>query len=475
MRSGTKSSLLKVLKQETKTAPFKELPDDTDSPMRNDQQPMSIVVDAMSSIRRWSFLKGDSYGAIAEKYFRQLLSEVPKNTMSIHFCCDRYNPSNLKVAEQEQRYSKSKSTKVYEVQESYLAPEPNDFFAVSQNKANLLDFLCEEWSTNEELKASLGDVKLYLGGGFKDETKSIVITRQSIARVPELESTQSEADTRVILHSIFAYKSENVKNIVIHAVDTDVVVLCIYYAATQLQGLTGLWVRSEKDVFLPIHLMASALGVDKCRALPFIHSLSGRDTTSYPFFTGKKAWFDASNDVNLSELESFGENPVNVLSEKLKDQARALTIAVYSSKADYKDDFDLGSLRVYKFLNNRSTLLRLLPPTEDAFDQHLKRAALATLIDKNAHIAKPKLPKFSEYGWTINNGKAVPCPSTQQAWPRETQKALSCTCMKGCMKNCPCARRKRPCYKGCRCQGHEKRCKRMIAYIRDSEDSDDSD
>ena len=363
---------------------------------------------------------------------------------------------------------------MYEIKEQYIAPDLVEFFAVSKNKSNLLEFLCEEWSANEDLKASLGNVKLYLGGGFREETRSVVITREFVEQVPELESTQTEADTRIILHSIFAFKSENVSNVVIHAVDTDVVVICIYYAATLLKELPGLWVRTEKGVFLPIHLMASALGVDTCRALPFLHSLSGRDTTSYPFFTGKKAWFSASKDVNLSELQSFGENPVNYLTDKLKDQAKALAVAVYTSKADHKVDFDLPSLRVYKFLNNRSTLLKLLPPTEEAFVQHLKRAALATLIDKNAHVAKPKLPKFNEYGWTLSDEKALACPSTKPAWPKEMPKALSCICTKGCVKNCPCARRKRSCYKGCRCQGLKKRCMRMIAYIKDNEDSDSS-
>ena len=74
-------------------------------------------------------------------------------------------------------------------------------------------------------------------------------------------------------------------------------------------------------------------------------------------------------------------------------------MAVYASKADHQEDFDLGKLRVYTFLNNRSTLLKLLPPSEDAFEQHLKRAALATMIDKTAHIANPDLPRFSDYGW----------------------------------------------------------------------------
>jgi hypothetical protein len=123
--------------------------------------------------------------------------------------------------------------------------------------------------------------------------------------------------------------------------------------------------------------MVSALGLAQCRALSFIHSLSGRDTTSYPFFTGKKAWFKTSMGLDLPALQEFGENSSYSLSEDVKNQARDLTIAVYASKADHSEDFDLAKLRVFKFLNNRSTLLKLLPRTENAFGLHLKRAALA--------------------------------------------------------------------------------------------------
>ena len=42
-------------------------------------------------------------------------------------------------------------------------------------------------------------------------------------------------------------------------------------------------------------------------------------------------------------------------------------------------------------------MLQLLPPIEDAYLLHLQRAALATIIDKTAHVAKPQLPPF----WTM--------------------------------------------------------------------------
>ncbi len=60
--------------------------------------------------------------------------------------------------------------------------------------------------------------------------------------------------------------------------------------------------------------------------------------------------------------EEFGENPANVITDDLLNQAWNLTIAVYTTTADHCEDSDPSNLRVYKFLNNSSTLLKLLPP-----------------------------------------------------------------------------------------------------------------
>ena len=128
-------------------------------------------------------------------------------------------------------------------------------------------------------------------------------------------------------------------------------------------------------------------------------------------------------------------------------------------------------LKVYKFLNNKSTLLKVLPPAEDAFRLHVKRVALATIIDKNAHISKSATPHCTEFGWSMKDGHLVPISSLKSAWPVEMSKTLSCGCLQGCKRNCSCSKRGVPCYVGCRCQGLPTKCSR----IRMPESSDSSD
>ncbi|KAJ4932499.1 hypothetical protein JOQ06_010919 [Pogonophryne albipinna] len=259
MRTGTKADLVKILKEKTKVSSIPDLPKDC--------LKTTVVVDAMSAIRHWSFHRGEGFGVIAEQYRHLLLIDVPPGNDIIHFCCDKYSTTSLKSAAQEQRYARSKPAKVYEVSEQYTALDPNKFVAVSANKANLLSFLCEKWCADEQLEPGLGPTHLYLGGGFKEETKIVVLTA----------------------------------------------------------------------------------------------CLSGRDTTSYPYFTGKRAWFKSSISLDIPALEEFGENPADAITDDLLNQARDLTITV--SKADHFEGSDLGKLRAYKFLNNKLTLLKLLPPT----------------------------------------------------------------------------------------------------------------
>ena len=224
--------------------------------------------------------------------------------------------------------------------------------------------------------------QLYLGGSFKEETKTILITEGSATDIAALESTQQEADTRVMLHAIYSVHNEGVDMVVIHGNDTDIVVICLYYAATILQNLPELWVRTAAETYLPVHQMTKALGPSKCCSLPFSHSLRERDTTSYPFFTCKNTWLNCSYTTDIPELERFGEEGQNSyqITSDLINQARELVIAVYTNKSDAFEDCDLAKLRAYKFLNSRSTMLKLLPPTEDAYLLHLQRAALATTV-----------------------------------------------------------------------------------------------
>ena len=106
-------------------------------------------------------------------------------------------------------YALSQPARLSEVSQQYRAPDPQEFLSVSANKAGLLSVLCETPSKEEQLVPTMGLSCLYLGGDFKEESKSILATQGSVTDVSDLGSTQQEADTRVIIHTLSRMKTWN--------------------------------------------------------------------------------------------------------------------------------------------------------------------------------------------------------------------------------------------------------------------------
>ena len=117
----------------------------------------------------------------------------------------------------------------------------------------------------------MGSTRLYLGGGFKEETECADFEQFSDGHC----CTGVHSGGGVILHSMYSVQNKGVERVIIYANDMDIITTCVYYAATLLKDLPELWVRTERENYLPIHSITTALGPAQCRALPFIHSLSG--------------------------------------------------------------------------------------------------------------------------------------------------------------------------------------------------------
>jgi hypothetical protein len=440
---GTKSTLVKTLLKESGTAVAQEL--------TNDAQRTAVVVDAMHLIRKWSFQKGQSYEAVPNRYMANLLTDVPNGTTSIHFWCDQYKEISLKECERQHRArsrSRSKALRTYEVMDGFTTPDPADFFAISRNKANLQNYLCQKWCS-EPME---GDIVLYLAGGFSDETKTVKVTGKDVQLVPSLMSTHEEADQRVLLHALFSAAQEDV--------------------ARTSRNMTNFWIRTNENKYLPVHEMANGIGPDLCQLLPFIHSISGRDTTSFLYGIGKGSWIAQSKELNMPALASLGENEAREdVTPIMLDEATQLLKAVYGGKG-VDQDLSIAEMRTQKFLNSRSSLLRIIPPTGPSFEQHVYRAAYATLVDKSAHIQQPDLPPFTRYGWKLEEGVALPVTTTHPQWPDKMDMKMGCQCVKGCKVNCSCRKRGIACYIACKCTGSIEKCShaRIMAALHDASD-----
>ena len=112
-----------------------------------------------------------------------------------------------------------------------------------------------------------------------------------VLNLQELQCKHEEADTRLLFHAFHASKNGLVK-IMIHASDTDVVVIAI--AASRSMPNCELWVAFGHGAtlrYIPCHMIAASLGDEASQGLLFLHALSGCDTVSSFHGIGKKtAW-----------------------------------------------------------------------------------------------------------------------------------------------------------------------------------------
>ena len=123
----------------------------------------------------------------------------------------------------------------------------------------------------------------------------------------------------------------------------------------------------------------------------------------------------------------------------------------------------LAALRAHLFIaSGNSKDLRCIPPTEDAFKQHLLRCLYATLVQKRAHMPHPVLPQVTSFGWIMKT-HLQPVSMLLPPFPEVTQSLRSCKCVASkCIKNCSCKKSKVPCCVACKCEGKESKCGRTL-------------
>ena len=99
--------------------------------------------------------------------------------------------------------------------------------------------------------------------------------------------------------------------------------------------------------------------------------------------TCKKGWLSASCKLDIQALAHYGETENLTLSDDLLIQVTRLAVAVHCKQVITEDKINLAQIRVTKFLNNKSVMLKMLPATEVVL-QHVFISVLAVLIDNEA-------------------------------------------------------------------------------------------
>ena len=110
------------------------------------------------------------------------------------------------------------------------------------------------------------------------------ITSNTVELVPELESSQEEADTRMMLH--LAHISQyDFSGAVIASIDADVTFLCLANYHKFLMPLFQKCCSETRMKYVDISSIGNVLGRNVCEALPGMYAITGCDTVSS--FAGK--------------------------------------------------------------------------------------------------------------------------------------------------------------------------------------------
>lgn len=389
----------------------------------------------------------------------------------IHLAADRYDGLHATVDSDGEgvnlkqasgcRKRRNECSKEYEIRKGLKLKHFDQIVRNKASKANLQAFLFEIWSESVDILSM--NSKLYLSGGYKDRLHMNVISRDAVDVSDDervlLSSTHEEADTRVFLHATVAIKG-GCNRIVIWASDTDIVVIALYlYRKLYGIGLREMYLKS-KSHFIPVHILAEHLSDSEREMLPLIHALSGCDTNGFVYGKGKRIFMKAVlGSETVSEIAQLCSSMQCDISEEtvVKTVAIATDLLVHLY---VKDDFNnLNAVRAHLYYGGTRSL-ECIPPTDDAFKQHVLRAMFQTHTWITADEPVPQALDPFMYGWASICGTTQPVLMLKSPVPPKLNRDNFCKCRKKCTRNCLCKKLNVRCEVSCLCRGQANTCVR---------------
>ena len=193
--------------------------------------------------------------------------------VSIDIVFDVYKDVSIKNAQRQSR-SNSVETIVHKTLfPTQVVPQWDSFKASPVNKANLIWFIASEWRKENSLcRTKLGERNTVIIITCDEECFKIM--NNTVELVPELESSQEEADTRMMLH--LAHISQyDFSCGVIASIDADVTFLCLTNYHKFPMPLFQKCCSETRMKYVDIPPIGNVLGRNVCEALPGMHAITG--------------------------------------------------------------------------------------------------------------------------------------------------------------------------------------------------------
>ena len=441
--------------------------------------PTVFIIDAMSFIHRYQHMGAKTFGDLPKRYIAKMLDLKPNCCTEIHFIGDRYDIDCTRSIKNDERILRCKSAKFvpeYVPKGNLEIPEWKALMQNCKSKANLLAFLSDTFC-KERASMIPKDINIILGGTFVDQAKAVALTKNDESIIEQLSCKEhEEADTRIFAHAGYFSSQNQQSRIVIHATDTDIIILSMYHIS-RMTSVKEIWIQ-KYDTYLPVHQLLETLSEKYSKetkvlsgALMNGYVLTGCDSVSYIYRRGKRkaAKLALQKADDFTNMTAYGQGTHNLeVTENLIEEARKFIVSLYV----VEQFSNLNLLREHLFVHSRSDL-RTLPPTEDAFYQHVLRVLYQLIVYKNAVKSELNLPPATDYGRKIIDGKLQPVMMTKPAKPTAI-KTVSCKCkVSKCSRNCLCARANVPCFVGCTCLGNPDKCSRVPDNDLSGEENDD--
>lgn len=405
-------------------------------------QPSACVIDGMALVQ---CLKGDkkTFAAVAETLLCRVLNEGGTSDR-IDVVFDDYREESIKNAERENR-GDGLGSEYRNIQAEHKVKQWRRFLCSSKNKQAFIVFVTSEWK-KEKYTAKLSGKTLVVTCGEICYQLSSGIMQP----ISELESTQEEADTRILLHAAHAAKSR-FASVVIVSEDTDVLVLLLAFKSFIPSSVFIKSGSQTRVKYIDISRVVERVGASVCRSLPGFHAFTGCDTVSAFAGRGKVAGYrivkqNAEFQEMFQHLGMFWN-----MSDHLYHSLQKFTCAMYCSNPGTSD---INELRYRLFCLKRGDVdSNQLPPCNDTLHKHSLRANYQAAVWRRSLQRCPAIPSPVGFGWCSEDDKLVVDWMGGQPAPQAVLELLSCQCSRSCkLPSCSCIVNGLKCTDMCRLQ-----------------------
>lgn len=346
------------------------------------------IIDGMAAVQ--SVSPKDTWGEYADSLFRFCLPPKMFNPSRLVIIMDTYGKNRIKSMTQKRRGHAGR--KVIITEKGQTMPKSKDwntFLQSGENKTELIKFLANHYRS-DSFRSKL-DIPLI----FTESNNTWMITSKNVFLIERCN--HHEADTRVVRHA-----SLSDKPVVVVATDTDIFVLLVY-AFNQVASTEKWYMQIDRERYVDIGAVCKAYGKEVCDVLPAYHSLTGCDTTSYPYKVGKVKPFKKLVAQNKSILLSSVGNFPNSLQQS-ENMLTFMQTVMYPGKEG--EDYVDTRIRLYDQQKVKSSL-SLLPDKHSSYE-HLKRSNLQTYIWRQCLKQNIDYPPPEDNGWQQSDDGLVP-------------------------------------------------------------------